>query len=63
MSAAGDQLWELDLRTQVLWRWNLAALRTFLRDRGLDWTDAPLPPAVPAAAPPLPGILNLIPDR
>ena len=58
MSPAGGQLWELDTATQVLWRWDLAALRAFLRARGLDWTDAPLPPPLPAAAPPFTGLLN-----
>jgi len=51
MSGDGSAIWELDHRTQTLWRWNLHLLRSFLRARGVDWTEAPLPPAIPAEGP------------
>ena len=60
-SSDGSMLWEADRTSLVLWRWDLHTLRAFLRDRGLDWTDAPLPPRIPDKAPPVTGVP--IPDN
>ena len=56
MSGDGSQVWELDQRTQTMWRWDVHTLRMFLRERGLDWTTDPLPPPISPAAPALEGI-------
>ena len=56
-SGDGSMLWEADRTSLVLWRWDLHALRTFLRARGLDWTDDPLPPPIPDKAPQASGLL------
>lgn len=61
MNAGGSLLCELDQRTQVIWRWDLSTIRAALRDRGLDWTTAPLPPPLPEEASLLTGLLLSLP--
>ncbi len=39
LDAQGTQLWNLDHRSQTLWRWDLEKLRHFLKERRLDWRE------------------------
>ncbi len=55
LSKDGSQLWEIRLATQTLHRWDIHWLRRYLRERHLDWTEAPLPPPIPATAPAIEG--------
>ena len=40
INAENTRLWQLDMRTQVLWMWDLNALRKYLQPLGLDWEAA-----------------------
>jgi hypothetical protein len=63
LTADLSQLWQLDAVSQVLWRWDLGALRRYLRPLGLDWSTTPLPSVPPTEAPPLQGWLNMLPEK